>query len=496
MFGRGVPILLFVILTATIPTISAADTVADWLDRAANPTLTLREREFAARQVLMLADESASILVSALRGEGSDSGLRRQVAAGLLGELAVPVAEAPLLEAAFGKDYFLAEAAASALARIYARLPDGELYALLKKGGRDRNVVPGGTPEGEEDWLVLSLSAAGNRGRFRGIVMRGLALKYAAGDKAMPGPLVDCVWEGLLDADRELRRSSAEAATKTGNSLAPEKLAAFLYSENDSKLLIAGLRSMREMRPPDYGEAAERQTANADPLVAVEALATLDAMGYESAMFPAFPGARAVATMVSHPSTPVRRRAIEFLAESRNPAALEYLLTALFDRVGPNRAAAARALGELGFAGATGGLSPLLRDGRPEVRTEAAVALSRLGVVGVASGQIDLLAGGDAPFRRAAAEALGRIGDARAIPALLKTLVDADAELACLSAEALGRLGRREAGTELYRVMTTTPNPVLSDSARKALHDIYHDDPGVSKSSWESWALRNRLAAS
>ncbi len=482
-----------VFLVAVACSLPAAETAAGWLDRAANPSLTLREREYAAGQVLMLADSSASILIAALRGEGSDGGLRRQVAAGLLGRLDAKVAEAPLLEAAFGKEYFLAEAAASALAGLYARLPDGELSSLLKRGGRKGGSLPGGADEGADDWLALSLAAAETRGRFRSLVMRGLAMKYAASGEKLPAPLAGCVWEGLLDATGDLRLYSAELTARTADSQAPEKLAAFLYAENDPKLLAAALRAMAAMRPPDYGEAVERHAGHADPMVAIEALAALHAMGYENAMFPAAPGARAVAVYAAHPSTPVRRRAIELLAGTKNPASLEYLLAALFDRVGANRAAAAKALGELGFPGAAGGLTPLLRDGRPEVRAEAAVALSRLGVLGTAAGVLDDLAGTSAPFRRSAAETLGRLGDARAVPALSAALGDGDAELARIAAEALGRLGRREAGGALFATMEGTPDPVLADAARRSLAAIFNDDPGMSKSNWESWARRNRM---
>ncbi len=470
----------------------AADTARDWLDRAADPQLNLRQREYAARQVLMLADSSASILISALQGVGSDSGLRRQVAAGLLGEIGSPQFEAPLLEAAFDKNYFLSEAAAAALARVYSRLKDGELYSLLKKGGRDPGTVPGGVTEGD-DWLVLSTGQARHRDRIRGIVMRGLELKYHDSANPMPDPLADCVWEGLLAADRDLRLYSIDLVPRTGSSLASEKLAALLYVETEPKLLVRALRAMAEMRPPQYHDAVRRHVAHSDPQVALEALAALVAMGYDELLLPAAQGERAIGSYVVHPSTPVRRRAVELLAESKNPGALPFLTQALFDRVGPNRAAAAKALGELGFPGAVGGLSPLLGDGRPDAREEAAVALAKLGVVGVTARMIDDLQGDDMPFRRAAAEALGRIGDVRAAPALEKALGDPDAELACLAADALAKLDRKQSGPALYRLMTGGGEAVVVDAARQSLEKIYRDDPGDTPSGWEAWRARNKL---
>lgn len=462
-------ILLFAVGAMPSP---AAETVGEWLNRSANAKAGLREREFAARQVIMLADESASILISALKGEGSDSGLRRQVAARILGEIGKRDFEAPLLEAAFGEDYFLAEAAKIALARLYSRLSDGEIYTLLTKTTRERNGIPGGAPSGTEDWLVLSIRRAEGQGRFQALVMRGLALKYKGTGKTLPEPLIWRVWEALRDPDRELRRAAVQVVPNVGNSDATEKLAVFLYTENDPLLLREALRAMSEMRPPDYGDAVERHVRHDDPMVSLEAMAALAAMGYQGMLFPAGQGSRAVAAFVSHPSTPVRRRAIEILAESKNPAALEYLTAALYDRVGVNRATAARALGDLGFTGAIGGLSPLLRDGRPEARAEAAVALSRLGVVGVASGVIDDLRKESLPFRIAAAEALGRIGDARAVPALLEAVSDPDIELACTAAEAVRRLGDAGAVVRLSSILEETVDPVLAEAIQRAVAEL------------------------
>ncbi len=491
---------------------AAEDTAGEWLNRAADAGASMRSREYAAGRVLMLADKSASILVSALRGEGSDRALRRQVAARLLGELAPPEAESPLLEAALGQDYFLAEAAAEALARFYARKSDGELYTLLTKGARAISLLQGMKGSAKEtplktgdatlpdaiggvpEWVALSLDQAKYRGRFQALVMRGLARKYRGSGMALPEPLVWCVWQALLDNDAALRRAAVEMTPYVGSSQGPERLAAFLYTETDPGILVAALRAMREMRPPEYGEAVERCVGHANPLVALEALGALDAMGYRGAMFPlggVKPAAgRTVAGFVTHPSTPVRRRAIELLAEKKNPAALPYLEAALFDRVGANRAAAARALGEMGLSAGVGSLSPLLHDGRPEVRSAAAVALAKLGVIGVASRLVDEYREGEMPFRLAAAEALGKIGDKRSIGALTEGLQSRDGELTAASAEALGEIGDQAAGPALFEVLTKTADPVLVDTARKALGTIYSDDPGGDSGQWEAWGKR------
>lgn len=488
--GVGVPFFLCFFLTAAVSA-DAAKTPAEWLTAASDATSGVRQREYAAKRIMMLAEESASILIAAVRDEASDSGLRRQVAAKILGEMDVPQAEATLLEAAFGKEPFLAEAAGTALARLYSRLSDGDIYSLLKKGMRDRNAIPGGFQQGREDWLHLSLRHAEVQGRFKALVMRGLAMKYAGRNVALPEPLTWCVWEALLDPDKDLRLAAISVVPRIASSLATEKLAAFLYMENEPKLLIAALRAMAEMRPPDYEQAVHRHAAHGDPLVALEAVNALAAMGY-SGMFPGVPGQRSVADFISHPSTPVRRRAIEILASGKNPAGIEYLDAALYDRVAFNRAAAAKALGEMGFAGAVGSLTPLLRDGRPDVRREAAVALSRLGVVGIVAAMLDDLRDGSMPFRTAAAEALGRIGDPGAVSELLRAVSGTDRELACVAAEALGRIGDRSCAGGLYGVLHAGDG-VVADAVRKALAAIFTDDPGETETERDAWAKRHGI---
>lgn len=487
---RGILLSLLLTVLAWTPRI-AAGTVEEWLDIAADAQADMRRREYAAEQILMLADESASILISAVRGTGSDSALRRQVAAKLLAETSPPEAEAALLEAAFGDDYFLAGAARTALERLYAKLPDNTLYTLLTKGARERNTIPGGAGPGEEDWLALSLDQAHRRGAFKALVMGGLVRKYADSSTELPLPLTWQVWDGLLSPDPDLRLASVRMLPAVARPEAVKELAGLLYTENNPKILIAALQAMAKMRPAEYGEAVERHAAHADPNVAIEALAALDAMGYSYAMFPAGQGVRSVAGFVGHPSTPVRRRAIELLIATGKPAALEYLEAALFDRVPMNKALAAKGLGEMGLTAAVGALGPLLKDGRPDVRREAAVALSRLGVMGVASGVLDDLKSASPPFRVAAAEALGRIGDKRAVPGLVEAMKTGEGDVRFAAVEALGRLGDKRAGGGLFALMRDADDPVMSDHARRALEAVYHDDPGTDPAGWEGWAARN-----
>ncbi|MCC8108128.1 MAG: HEAT repeat domain-containing protein [Planctomycetes bacterium] len=440
---------------------AAEKTAGEWLDLAADATADSRSREFAARQLIMLADQSASILLDTLRDAAAESGLRRQVAAKILAEIPTAETEDALLEAAFGDEYFLADAARVGLVRLYSRLSDGDLYRLLTRGAREREFS--GNRRGRDDWIALSLDQAVNRGRFQAIVLRGVGLKYAGNDVPLPEPLTWCVWEALLSPETELRLAGVGLAPRVGTSQAPERVAALLYTENDPDVLVAALRAMAAMRPPAFGEAVERHVNHRDALVSLEALATLDAMGYPGMLFPARTDRRTVAGYVTHPSTPVRRRAIEILSAGKNPAAFDALEQALFDRVGTNRALAARGLGRMGITAAVGALLPLQNDRRPEVRAEAAVALARLGVVGVAARLADDLRDGSLPFRLAAAEALGRVGDRQAVPVLLDALRDDNPEVACRAAESLAMLGDPSAADGIREAaLRHAENPVVA----------------------------------
>ncbi len=493
MPGKLALLLVIAVLAAT--PLLGADTPAEWLDLAANPQLSRREREFAAQQLIMLADSSASMFISELKSDTAESALRRQIAARMLGELNVREAEPLLLDASFSEDYFLARAAADALVRIYSGRTEDELFIMLRRGLPLAGTISTDGPTGD-DWIALSLAEAANKEKFRSLAMKALVRKFTTLGKPVPEKLYLPIWDGLLSGDKDLRLASVEAAALVQSDLATSKLSAFLYTENTPRLLIAALRAMAALRPPDYGPPVERHARHSDPLVAVEALAALAAMGYEGTLYPLDASAgfgRTVSGSVNHPSTPVRLRAIEILSDARDPRSLEPLALALKDRVPANRVAAVKGIGGLGFAAAKGPLTPLLNDPHPEVRMEAALALDSLGVVGISARQLDDLEGDDILYKRSAAEALGKLGDKRAVDYLLAAIKTDDLELTCLIAEALGNLADRKAGECLYSLMTTTESPVLADICRKALTNIYRDDPGYSPGMWDSWAKRQGL---
>ncbi|MDR1612393.1 MAG: HEAT repeat domain-containing protein [Planctomycetota bacterium] len=484
--------LTLVVALSAVAGAARSENAKSLLELAVDADSPAYVKKYAHSRLRMLADESASVFFPHVEKGGPKGAL----SARLLGGASSGAGEAVLLAAAFGDDRLVAPAAVESLARLHSRKSDRELFRLLRYGGPE----PGETrlPGEAEDWLELTLRDAASRSRFRAIVMHGLYLRHARLDAGgapapMPDSLTRKIWECLGDSDPELRLWSARAAGVSGSDLAPERLASFLYFESVPRLLIAGLRVMAGLRPPGHGGAVERHVRHDDPMVALEALATLDALGYEYAMFPPAPGQgyRCVAAFVRHPSTAVRLRALEILAGVADPRSEDYVVAALGDLSGPVRILAARIAGEKRFPNAAGELTILLNDSWPAVRGEAARALSRLGVVGVAPRMLDDLEQGDPEQRREAAGALGDIGDARAVRYLLAALAAGDPELAATVLEALGKLGDRSAGEKIYALMRSTDDPALADAARRALFLLFGDDPGDSNPNREAWARRN-----
>ncbi|MDR0362985.1 MAG: HEAT repeat domain-containing protein [Planctomycetota bacterium] len=464
------------------------------LDLAVDPRAPAYAKEYAESRLDALAGTSAGAFISAVENGGPDA----VVAARLLGVSTSPDSEAALLAAAFGADPVIAVAAAEALGEMYSRLPEREIFRLLRHGGRE----PGETrpPDATEDWMELALREAKARSRFRAFVVRGLYARHARFERdgqtvPMPDNLARKLWEYLGDADHELKFWAVRAAGVSGSPQATERLASFLYLETDPRLLAEALRVLARLRPPAHWDAVERHAAHEDPAVSLEALAALAALGYPYAMFPPAPGTgdRCAAAFVRHPSTALRLRALGMLRDVADPRAEEYVVAALGDLSGPVRAFAARIAGEKRFANAPAALTILLNDSWPAVRGEAARALVSLGVVGVVPRMLDDLEGDNPGLRREAAKTLGDLGDARVVPHLTAALGSGDPELRAAALESLGKLGDARAGPAVHSLMRSCGDDALAMVAARALFRLYGDDPGDSASSRDAWARRNGM---
>lgn len=193
---------------------------------------------------------------------------------------------------------------------------------------------------------------------------------------------------------------------------------------------------------------------------------------------------------LTHTEWLVRLHAVEALGKMRSAAAVDPLLSVLFnDHDAAVREDAVRALGRIGDARAVEYLRVVLKE--PGLRPLAVEAMGQIGDRRAVSLLIDIVEGADRPAESrvvagcgdkwdeemvtmgAAVRALGMIGDDAAIPSLLKalrrTLTRADA------AEALARFGTKVVAP-LLTIMTQEPD----ENVR------YHVKETLAKVGWRS----------
>jgi HEAT repeat protein len=121
-------------------------------------------------------------------------------------------------------------------------------------------------------------------------------------------------------------------------------------------------------------------------------------------------------------------------------AAVEPLLVALKDSDSNVRQASAKALGQLGDAGAVGPLITVLRGKDKELSQTAVKVLVEIGIPSV-SPLVTALRDPDKSVQQVAAEGLGKIGDTQAVEPLIAALEDSDSNVCQAAAGALGQLG-------------------------------------------------------
>jgi HEAT repeat protein len=185
-----------------------------------------------------------------------------------------------------------------------------------------------------------------------------------------------------------------------------------------------------------------------------------------------------LATMLRHPTQPVREAATEALAVY-GPAGTPVLAAALeADDVVTRRAAVAafQGMGVIDRAAAKS-LRPRLKDPDASVRYRAAVALARLqdSPAEVAPILSAALKEEERDFRRYVAAGLGELarGSGAAFEPLATALQDSDLEVRCLAATGLGRLKRRgkEAAPLLLGALKDGV-PIVRTTALRGLRDL------------------------
>ena len=229
------------------------------------------------------------------------------------------------------------------------------------------------------------------------------------------------------------------------------------FRTGDTSARLAALTALR-----DQGEAAAAEALMTGALKGeVQDVAALAALGHEQALD------RLVEYMGA--VTGARDNEIRLLAASHNPRAVAPLAQVLADPLPTNRAAAARALGELGSPNALSALQKALKDQHAGVRYEAAGALLKLGDASGRSLLQELAASDSVSARRSAAMLLAADPD----PSWMRLVRDL--------AEESDPLARLDAATLL-----APHDPALADAVLDRLQE--DDNPAVREAAEEALA--------
>ncbi|WP_437783721.1 HEAT repeat domain-containing protein [Sorangium sp. So ce1097] len=154
------------------------------------------------------------------------------------------------------------------------------------------------------------------------------------------------------------------------------------------------------------------------------------------------------AALASDPDAQRRAAAARALSELGAAAPMEPLVRALGDRSADVRQVAAAALRQHAKRCPPEPLLAAMRDDDPETRRRAARTLGALGERAPIERLGELLEDPEPEVRRTAIEALGALGERAPIAALVRATRDTDTGVRVLSAEALGQLGERAAHDE------------------------------------------------
>ncbi len=344
----------------------------------------------------------------------------------------------------------------------------------------------------DEDWAIRE-EAALALGTFR--------------DPRAVGPLVSL----LRDADRAVREAAIGALTAIGEPSVPalglclseprltvqEAASAALAAIADERVLaplLAALRNRDWIVRMHAAKALGRIKSSSaveplipllqDPVKAVreETTASLAAIGDAAVS--------SLLAALTHAEWLVRLHAVEALGKMRCVAAVEPLLSVLFnDPDTAIREDALRALGLIGDARAVDFLLVVMRE--PGLRPLAVEALGQIGDRRAVPALINVLEGTDRPevsrmvagcgdrwdeemvTKGAAVRALGAIGDAAAVPSLIK---------------ALGQTATRaEAAAALVRFGATVVAPLLAILSRETDDNVrFHVKETLAKVGWRA----------
>lgn len=261
----------------------------------------------------------------------------------------------------------------------------------------------------------------------------------------------------LEDSSREVRLAALQALGACGDKRVVASLRPFLALDDEEFVMTAAEAlgrlgdqesvSLLVERLEAIGDDVERQAAT---LRIVEALRRI---GDERAALP-------LVNLLSHPSHRVRGRIAEALGRMKTdgvaPALHDLLRSDPQEEV---QAAAARALGELGFPESKEVLVRVGLSERPSVRVQSLIALGRFQDPSLVPPVLELTTDPAPQVRYQAATLLGELGDRRAIPALEQLAGDAEELVRRAARRSLQQLGDTRSEAELQRAIGKAQRP-------------------------------------
>lgn len=243
-------------------------------------------------------------------------------------------------------------------------------------------------------------------------------VKVIDGDLAadLLGPLV-------RDEDPVVREAAADAIAYVGcGARYRTELLAMVSGEAAKKPSIAAIGAMSRSGHRPFLTRLGELVGDDDPNVRIAAARSLTgidpAAGYEVNV-----------RLLEDAYAPVRRAAIQNLAWSPNPKAIETVEAQLEDTSPIVREEAVLVLGRMKSRASADLIAKRLADAHPHVRSHAAEALGRMQLTKHAPAIAELLADEDVVVRRYATIALGDMGDAKYIEQLTPLRDDEDEQI-------------------------------------------------------------------